>query len=159
LRAILQVLGAASFAEPGIVLCAAPEKRTSRRILLAEDNAVNQTLARRMLEKHGYSVVVVSDGALALEAVEKECFDLILMDVQMPRMDGLEAARAIRQREKAAGGHMPIIALTAHAMKGDRDRCVEAGMDRYISKPIRMKELLEAIESVVPSGPLDAVLP
>jgi CheY-like chemotaxis protein len=120
----------------------------SLRILLAEDNSVNQTLARRMLENHGHTVTVVSNGREALEALSSKSFDIVLMDVQMPEMNGLEATSIIRGREAASGGHVPIIAMTAHAMAGDRERCLAAGMDGYISKPVQMAELLQAIGDV-----------
>ena len=115
-------------------------------VLLAEDNAVNQRLAVRLLEKRGHSVAVASNGREALVALEKEKFDLIFMDVQMPEMDGLEATVAIREKEKSTGVHLPIIALTAHAMKGDREQCLTAGMDGYLTKPIRPQELDEILE-------------
>ena len=114
--------------------------RKGMKVLLAEDNAVNRTLARRLLEKHGHTVVLVENGREALAALERENVDLVLMDIQMPEMDGLEATAAIREREKMAGGHMPIIALTAHAMKGDREKCLAAGADDYLTKPIRTAE-------------------
>jgi CheY-like chemotaxis protein len=123
------------------------ERRRGLRILVAEDNAVNQKLASRLIEKRGHSAVVVSNGREALEWLEKQTFDLVLMDVQMPDMDGFEAAAAIRKRENATGTHLQIIAMTAHAMTGDRERCLAAGMDGYLSKPIRAKELFEAIET------------
>jgi PAS domain S-box-containing protein len=116
------------------------------QLLLAEDNLVNQKLAVRMLEKHGHDVVVAENGLEVLKAMEQRVFDLILMDIQMPGMDGIETTRAIRQQEQATGSHVPIIALTAHAFKGDRERCVEAGMDDYVSKPIQMDELMATIE-------------
>jgi signal transduction histidine kinase/DNA-binding response OmpR family regulator/HPt (histidine-containing phosphotransfer) domain-containing protein len=105
-------------------------------ILLAEDNAVNQRVTIGILEKRGHAVIAVGTGKEVIEALACERFDLVLMDVQMPEIDGLEATRLIRRREREHGGHVPIIALTAHAMKGDRDRCIEAGMDDYISKPV-----------------------
>ena len=111
------------------------------KILLAEDHPVNQKVAVHMLEKMGHSVVVAGDGRKALAALQNNVFDLVLMDVQMPEMDGFETVRAIRSREEGAGTHMPVIALTAHAMKGDRERCLEAGFDDYLSKPIRAEEL------------------
>ncbi len=120
--------------------------KRSVRVLLAEDSAVNRQLAVRLLEKHGYSVVVAINGREALEALEKNPVDVVLMDVQMPDMDGFEAATTIREREKSTGTHLPIIAMTAHAMKGDRERCLAVGMDDYISKPVHTKELLVAIE-------------
>jgi two-component system, sensor histidine kinase and response regulator len=123
-------------------------KRTSRpfRILLAEDNLVNQRLAVRMLEKMGHHVVVVQTGEEALDALQDEKFDLVLMDVQMPEMDGFAATREIRRREQGGQGRLPVIAMTAHAMKGDRESCLEAGMDDYLAKPINREELQQAIE-------------
>lgn len=132
----------------------------SFHILLAEDNAVNQRLAARLLQKHGHTVHVAHHGAEALAALDRERFDLVLMDVQMPIMGGLEATAAIRHRERATGGHVPIIGLTAHAMEGDRARCLEAGMDEYLSKPVQPKELFDAIRRLVPSPiPTDRVAP
>ncbi len=123
------------------------------RILLGEDNQINQVLAVRLLEKHGHKVVVADTGRQVLAALDEGCFDIVLMDVQMPELDGLKAAEAIREKEKKAGGHIPIIAMTAAAMTGDRERCFEAGMDSYLSKPIQMKELLAAVRSLVqPAG-------
>jgi len=122
------------------------------RILLAEDNAVNQAVAVRLLEKRGHTVTVVGDGRQALEALEKGQFDLVLMDVQMPELDGFEAAAAIRAKEKKSGTHIPIVAMTAHAMKGDKDRCLEAGMDGYVSKPVRAVDLFEEIDKHVPGA-------
>ena len=118
------------------------------QVLLAEDNQVNQRLATALLEKHGHTVVIARNGLEAISAFETGQFDLILMDVQMPVMDGLEAAANIRAREQVTGGHIPIIALTAHAMSEDHQRCRKAGMDDYIAKPIVIKTLLEAVESV-----------
>jgi PAS domain S-box-containing protein len=115
------------------------------RVLLAEDNPVNQRLAARLLEKAGHSVHVAANGKLALEALAEAPFDLVLMDVQMPEMGGLEATQALRARERTTGGHVPVIALTAHAMKGDRERCLAAGMDGYVTKPIREQDLYAAI--------------
>ncbi len=126
--------------------------RTSRaqlRILLAEDNPINQTLAVRLLEKLGHRVVVVEDGQAALDMLAQRPFDLVLMDVQMPGMDGLEATAAIRAREGATGTHTPIIAMTAHAMQGDRERCWAAGMDGYVSKPIKLDDLDAALRQVL----------
>jgi len=109
-------------------------------VLVAEDNLVNQRLATRLLEKRGHRVVVAAGGRQALEALETGPFDLVLMDVQTPKMDGLEATAAIRKRESSTGEHQPIIALTAHAMKGDLERCLAAGTDGYLAKPIRPQE-------------------
>jgi two-component system, sensor histidine kinase and response regulator len=125
------------------------EAKHRSRVLLAEDNAVNQTLAVRLLEKRGYGVKVASDGLEALEAFEKEQFDIILMDIQMPGMDGFEATAGVREKEKITGGHIPIIAMTAHALKGDEERCLAVGMDGYVSKPIRTTELFSTIERLL----------
>ncbi len=116
------------------------------RILLAEDNLVNQKLAVRLLEKRGHAVTVADNGRKALAALEQQSFDVVLMDVQMPEMDGLEATAAIRAKERTAGGHVPIVAMTARAMKGDRERCLEAGMDDYVSKPLQPSELCDTVE-------------
>lgn len=118
------------------------------KVLLAEDNLVNQKLAARMLERRGHYVTVVPNGKAALEALDREKFDLILMDLEMPEMNGLEATRAIREKERQTGGHIPIIAMTAHAMKNHMERCLQAGMDGYLSKPMRGEELYEKIERV-----------
>jgi len=118
-------------------------------VLLAEDNLVNQRLVVRLLEKRGHRVVVAGTGLEALKALEKESFDLVLMDVQMPDMDGLEATAAIREKEKDTAAHQAIVALTAHAMKGDREKCLAAGMDGYLTKPIRPQELDQLLEIYV----------
>ncbi len=123
------------------------EEKRKLHVLLAEDNAVNQKLAERLLEKHGHTVTVTTNGREALAALDRETFDVVLMDVQMPEMDGFEATAAIREREQSAGGHLPIIAMTAHAMRGDQERCLAAGMDGYIAKPIRTKELIALLET------------
>jgi len=115
-------------------------------ILLAEDNLVNQRLATRMLEQKGHSVVVASNGKAALEAMAHQQFDLVLMDVEMPEMSGFEVTAAIREHERVTGEHTPIIAVTAHAMKGDMERCLEAGMDGYLAKPVKSAELFEVVE-------------
>jgi len=122
------------------------------RILLAEDNAVNRKLATKLLEKMGHCVTVVENGKKALEALEQGNFDLVMMDVQMPVMDGFEATKLIRGQEQESGAHMPIVAMTAHAMKGDRERCLEAGMDGYVSKPIDLRELYEGIDKLFPTA-------
>ncbi len=130
--------------------------RKHLRILLAEDNLINRELAVRTLSKRGHTVTVAVNGKLAVEAFEKQTFDIVLMDVQMPEMDGFEATAAIRQMEKSTGNHIPIIALTAHAMKGDRERCLAAGMDAYISKPVHIEELLQVTEGLTRNmGPID----
>ncbi|MFH1113107.1 MAG: response regulator [Pseudomonadota bacterium] len=121
------------------------------RILLAEDNLVNRKLATKLLEKMGHCVSAAENGKKALEAMEQGGFDLVMMDVQMPVMDGFEAVKIIRNREQGTGTHVPIVAMTAHAMKGDRERCLEAGMDGYVSKPIDLQELYDAIEKLFPA--------
>jgi PAS domain S-box-containing protein len=123
-----------------------PAEFAPRRVLLAEDGLVNQKVAVKLLERRGHVVAVANTGEEVLEALARERFDLVLMDVQMPVMDGFEATAAIRQREQAYGGHLPIVAMTAHAMKGDRERCLAAGMDGYLSKPFRPQELFRAVE-------------
>jgi CheY-like chemotaxis protein/HPt (histidine-containing phosphotransfer) domain-containing protein len=132
----------------GASAAAGPAKRIkpALNILLVEDNPVNRRLAQHVLEKEGYRVVAADNGAAALKTLEREHFDLVLMDVQMPRMDGIETTTAIRNLEKISGGYIPIVALTAHAMVGDRERCLKAGMDGYLIKPIQPAMLLEAIE-------------
>jgi two-component system, sensor histidine kinase and response regulator len=130
------------------------EGRKGPRVLLAEDNAVNQTLAVRLLEKRGCSVEVAGNGREAVAAFEKQNFDLVLMDVQMPEMDGFEATAAIRERERTTGTHTPIVAMTAHVMKGDREQCLAAGMDGYIPKPVRAQELFEVLSSLTPADPV-----
>jgi CheY-like chemotaxis protein len=118
-------------------------------ILLAEDHPVNQRLAVRLLERQGHQVRVVQDGRAAIQALEAERFDLVLMDIQMPEMNGLEATMAIRQGEWGTSRHVPIIAMTAHAMAGDRERCLAAGMDGYVSKPLRAEALFDEIARLV----------
>lgn len=119
------------------------------KILLAEDNRVNQKLTSRMLEKNGHKVVIAHNGIEAVERVQENAFDLILMDIQMPEMDGYSATQKIRELEKVNGNHTPIIALTAYAMKGDREKCLAAGMDNYLSKPINFKQLKDTINSTM----------
>jgi len=122
------------------------EGKKKLRVLLAEDNAVNQKLAARVLEKHGHHATVTSNGREAVAALDQDNFDVVLMDVQMPEMDGFEATAAIRAREDSTGRHLPIIAMTAHAMQGDQERCLAAGMDGYIAKPIKAQELIDLLE-------------
>jgi two-component system sensor histidine kinase/response regulator len=126
-------------------------------VLLAEDNLVNQRLATRMLEKQGHTVTVAANGKEALALLDQQEFDVTLMDVQMPEMDGLEVTAAIREKEKTIGAHQVIIAMTAHAMKGDRERCLNAGMDAYISKPLRMSELSAVIDAALSRSPAAAL--
>ena len=118
-------------------------------MLLAEDNAINALLASVVLKKAGHTVVVVTSGRGALDALEREQFDLVLMDVQMPEMDGLEATAAIRRAELVTEWHIPIIAITAHAMAEDRQRCLDAGFDGYLAKPFTPPQLTEAMEMVL----------
>ncbi len=157
LDTIASVMGGAG--QRGRAAAPASAKGPSRplRILLAEDNATNQRLAMRMLEKLGHSVTVANHGGQALDRWREQRFDAILMDVQMPEMDGFAATAAIRDREKTTGAHLPIIALTAHAMKGDRERCLRAGMDDYLAKPVEMRGLQTALAGLQPPG--DAAAP
>jgi CheY-like chemotaxis protein len=113
---------------------------------------MNQVLAIGILQREGYTVTVANNGVEAVEAFAAEPFDLILMDLQMPDMDGLQATAAIRQIESNRGGHIPILAMTAHALTGDRERCLAAGMDGYLAKPIRLKDLVRAIPEVCESA-------
>jgi CheY-like chemotaxis protein len=161
LDAILQAVGGKL---PAVVPPSGPgiqlplrKRRRGFRILLAEDNLVNQMLAVRLLEKQGHHVQVAGDGREALQKLKEEDFDLVLMDVQMPVMGGFEAAAAVREIEKSTGKHIPIVALTAHAVTGDRERCLAAGMDGYVAKPIHPEELLEQIEALIPFVPLARV--
>jgi signal transduction histidine kinase len=128
------------------------------RILVAEDNAINQRLVSRVLEKRGHLVTVVSDGSQVLASLARQAFDLVLMDVQMPGMDGFEATASIRAQEQVTGQHLPILALTAHAMHGDAKRCLDAGMDGYLSKPLKAEELDAAIARLL-DGAVDANVP
>ena len=123
--------------------------RPRLRVLVAEDNVVNQKLALRTLEKRGYAVEIAVNGAEAVERTAREVWDLVLMDCSMPVMDGFEATRRIRERERAQGGHVPIVAMTANAMEGDRKRCLDAGMDEYVPKPVRKEVLFGVIDAVL----------
>jgi PAS domain S-box-containing protein len=155
LQTILAALGA-DRQPAGPAAPARPPSGAARRplsVLLAEDNPVNQKLAVRLLEKQGHTVVVAESGRAALAALERQSFDLVLMDVQMPEMDGLEATALVRQREAGTGRRVPILAMTAHAMKGDRERCLAAGMDGYLTKPVQARELFEAIARLLPAVP------
>ena len=139
-----------------------PDGVASMRVLMAEDGRVNQMVAIKLLENRGHSVVVANNGREAVELYQCDAYDAILMDVQMPQMDGYEATGAIRDSEKETGSHIPIIAMTANAMKGDREKCLEAGMDDYVAKPVRSSELFSVLESFAsamptkdPAGPKD----
>jgi two-component system sensor histidine kinase/response regulator len=148
--AICQILAHQERASPHLVTRHSLREDSRRgRILLVEDNAVNRTLAVRLLEKRGFSVTTAENGRVALASMEKETFDAVLMDVQMPEMDGFEATAAIRQSESSSGRHLPIIAMTAHALKSDEERCLAAGMDAYISKPVRTSELFSVIDRML----------
>ncbi|MFH1113831.1 MAG: PAS domain S-box protein [Pseudomonadota bacterium] len=152
LRAVLGTIGdsGARSTDKGLITRHSIRESLQRlHILVAEDNAVNRKLVSGMLGKMGHSVTVCSNGKEAVDAVEEETFDLVLMDVQMPGMDGMQASTVIRELERGTGRHIPIIALTAHAMKGDRERCLEAGMDDYLSKPIAPSVLFEKVEETI----------
>ena len=155
IRSTLEASGVTTPAEGTPALMTGPER--SLRILLAEDNRVNQRIAVALLEKRGHSVSVVENGRLVLAAIGSERFDVVLMDLQMPEMGGLEATRAIRKRELGTGARLPIVAMTARAMAGDREQCLDAGMDGYVAKPIRSDELIQAVESVAQASPARAV--
>ena len=155
LQAICTVLNpSAEKPAPLITRHSLREDRNHARILLVEDNAINQTLALRLLQKRGYVVSTAANGRQALTALGKSNFDLILMDIQMPEMDGFEATAEIRKAEKRTGAHLPIIAMTANAMKGDEERCLSAGCDGYISKPIRTTELFATIQKILDAAAL-----
>ncbi len=128
-------------------------------ILLVEDNAINQKLVERMLQPLGHRVTTAADGRAALAVLARDRFDLILMDVQLPLMDGFEATAAIRAAERDTGGHVPIVAMTAHAMKGDRERCLSAGMDAYVAKPVDRHELLATLAQFAPPPGASAAVP
>ncbi len=149
LDAILNVLGAKTAApQPQLPSAAeAPPASPGLRVLLAEDNPVNQKLASRLLERRGHTVALAGNGRIALDLLDRESFDLMVMDVSMPEMDGFQTAAAIRLRERGTAAHIPIIAMTAHAMKGDREKCLAAGMDGYVSKPVQAKELFAAVDA------------
>jgi two-component system sensor histidine kinase/response regulator len=149
--ALARVLGAAGTQEmiPLITRYTLKEQRDpmdTLRILVVEDNPVNQLLLTRLLDKRGHSVTVAGNGKLALESIENHTYDLVFMDVQMPEMDGIEATILLREREKKTATHLTVIGATAHAMVGDRERCLQAGMDGYLTKPIRAKELDELLD-------------
>ena len=130
----------------------------SMDVLLVEDNPVNRKVAVRLLEKQGHTVVTANNGREALAVLEQLNWkvDLILMDVQMPEMDGYQATAAIREHERRIGGHLPIVAMTAHALDRDRERCLAAGMDSYLTKPIQIDKLFELLERVATTGLVEA---
>jgi CheY-like chemotaxis protein len=148
LEAIGIALGAPTELAAPVLTCHADGDTDQQplRILLAEDNPVSQLLAVRLIEKRGHKVLVADNGREALSMILQDRFDIVLLDVQMPEMDGFSVARAAREREKDTREHLPIIALTANSMDGDRERCLAAGMDDYVSKPINFTELFDTIE-------------
>jgi CheY-like chemotaxis protein len=151
LKSILGALGkdlpgAGDSIRPG---AGAADNLPALSVLLAEDNPINQKVVTTMLEKRGHTVGVVQNGQEAVLAVEDGGYDLVLMDISMPEMDGFEATGIIRERELLSGEHMPIIALTANAMKGDAEKCIDAGMDGYVAKPMRLEALLCEMERVI----------
>ncbi len=148
LRSILHTLDTKSARSAQTRDSGLPAADKTLHVLLAEDNLVNQKVGMRMLEKQGHTVVVANDGVEAVSAWEKDSFDLILMDIQMPNMNGYETTASIRDKETHTGTHIPIIAMTAYAMKGDKERCIESGMDGYIAKPIRTEQMFAEIERV-----------
>jgi PAS domain S-box-containing protein len=162
LDAVLEILASRDQPAPEVPLVtrhSIAEARSGLRILVAEDNEVNRRVVSAILEKRGHTLVTVENGHQAVAAVHRGVFDIVLMDVQMPEMDGLEATMAIRQTERDSGRHVPIVALTAHAMKGDREACLAAGMDAYLAKPVHAGELLETIERLVRETPPEAPPP
>src|SRR5262245_20321471 len=151
LGAIARTLSSAHTAQRTTMSDAMLHKDLANRrlhVLLAEDNAVNQRLAQSLLERRGHRVTIAANGREALDALERTPFDIVLMDVQMPEMGGFEATAAIRKKEETAGGHLPIVAMTAHAMKGDRERCLAGGMDEYLTKPLDSRRLYELVETL-----------
>jgi CheY-like chemotaxis protein len=152
-KSLCQALGAASFR----AAVPAPSGEAARNdarhaplhILVAEDNPVNQAVLKRLLEKRGHCVKIVANGRLALQAIEGDTFDLVFMDVQMPVLDGMQAVAALRARESGTGAHLTVIAVTAHAMTGDCERCLEAGMDGYLAKPLNPRQLDELLNGLV----------
>jgi CheY-like chemotaxis protein len=156
LEAMVNSLGRAEHGERACADATPTNHLPTARVLLAEDGLVNQKVAVILLEKRGHSVVVANNGREAVDALfgpAAEPFDLVLMDMQMPVLDGLAATQEIRHTESKSGGHIAIVAMTASAMKGDRERCLEAGMDDYLSKPIRPDELYAMVDSYIADKP------
>jgi CheY-like chemotaxis protein/HPt (histidine-containing phosphotransfer) domain-containing protein len=155
LNAFRRALAGQQAARPALPASMLPIDLPERRlhVLLAEDNPVNQRLAASLIQRRGHKVTIVGNGRDAVDAVADQRFDVVLMDVQMPEMGGFEATGIIRARERESGSHMPIIAITAHVMKGDRERCLEAGMDDYITKPFDSRNLCRVIEEAAGSTP------
>jgi len=156
IRVTLGLVTAPRGAQPVSAAPAHAEALAGRRVLVAEDHPVNRKLVTKMLEKRLLVPILVTSGTEVLLALESHTFDLILMDVQMPGMDGLQTAAAIREQEKETGRHIPILAMTAHAMNGDREKCLAAGMDAYLSKPVRAGELYDAIDYLLSDPALGA---
>lgn len=149
--ALFQLIHGSTVAAPA--LSVTPVVGMTGRVLLVEDNPINQKVARGMLCKLGLSVEIAEDGAVALDLIAAGTYDLVLMDIQMPTLDGYDATRALRARERLSGGpRLPVIAMTANAMSGDRDLCLAAGMDDYIPKPIRLAELQRVLEHWLSAG-------
>ena len=146
---VMAELGISTYEQIGETDTSKTGEMQTLNILLAEDSVVNQKVAIGLLEKHGHRITVANNGREAVSLVQSQRFDLVLMDVQMPEMDGLEATNTIRSWERSTGGHIPIVGMTAHAMKGDRDRCIRAGMDDYVTKPVRAAQLFDAIVATV----------
>jgi CheY-like chemotaxis protein len=149
LDAILQLLAPGDAPTPPAVE-APPTPTRPLKVLVAEDNAVNQLFACHLLEQHGHRPVIAHNGVEALELASRERFDAALMDIEMPEMDGFAATAAIRERERQTGGHLPIVAVTAHALLGFRDRCLAAGMDAYLCKPVQATEMLATLRRLCP---------
>jgi osomolarity two-component system sensor histidine kinase NIK1 len=139
--------------EPALVATPPAKERRTLSVLLAEDNTVNQRLAIELLRRLGHAVVAVGNGREATEAFRRQAFDVILMDIQMPEIDGFQATALIRAEEALTGAaRTPVVALTAHAMIGDREKCLASGMDHYLSKPIKSAELKALLDSLAPAG-------
>ena len=142
--------------EPELTLPDGARKWAGAHILLVEDNRINQKLVARLLEKKGYRVTVADNGVQALATLEHQQFELILMDVQMPEMGGFETTQRIREMERSSGSHIPIVAITANVMKGDRERCLKTGMDDYVPKPVMPAEMFRVMESLLAATQQDS---